>query len=151
MRIEEEIKSGKFQNPGEQAFLNIIFSAGWVRNRVSTSLKPFRLTYEQYLVLRIVRDVYPEGLRVKDVTLRMPDPSSNTTRILDKLVPKKLVLRTSNDSDGRARNILISQEGLDLMSKIDKAWEGNSPYHTSLQGKEAAQLNDLLEKLRTLS
>ena len=148
MRIEEEIKTSKFQNEIQKAHLNIIFSAGWIRTRINTSLKPFSLTMEQFNVLRIVRGHHPEGIRVKDITHRMLDRSSNTTRIIDRLVEKRLLLRLSSDRDGRERAIILTANGYDLLLEIETYWESNSPHTAVLSTQEGALLNELLDKLR---
>jgi DNA-binding MarR family transcriptional regulator len=150
MRIEDEIKSGSFKNPIHRTFLNAIFSGSWARTQLSLHLKPFKLTYEQFHVMKIVRETHPAGVRVKEITIRMPDANSNTTRIIDKLLLKKLALRQPTEKDGRERAIFLTPAGVDLLNRIEAAWEKSSPYATSLTVKEAAQLDELLEKLRTV-
>jgi len=148
MRIEDEIKTTKFQSEIQKAHLNVIFSAGWVRARINNSLKPFGLTLEQLNVLRIVRGKHPDGIRVKDITNRMLDRSSNTTRIIDRLVEKGLTLRLSSDRDGRERAIILTANGYDMLQDIEMAWETDTPHIARITAEEALLLSDLLDKLR---
>lgn len=78
----------------------------------------------------------------------MPDRNSNTTRIIDKLITKKLVSRLPSEKDGRARSILLTASGQALMLEIDQVWANNSPYQSALNNDQANLLNNLLEQLR---
>lgn len=148
MRIEDELKTSKFQNETQKAHINIIFSAGWIRTKINTGLKSFSLTMEQFNVLRIVRGYHDNGIRVKDITDRMLDRSSNTTRIIDRLVEKGLLLRLPSDRDGRERAIILTANGFDLLLDIETDWEVNTPHKSILSEEEGALLNQLLDKLR---
>ncbi|MBU6340894.1 MAG: MarR family transcriptional regulator [Bacteroidetes bacterium] len=148
MRIEEELNTSSFINEIQKAQLHIIFCAGWIRNRVNTRLRAFGLTFEQYNVLRIVFGQFPSSIMVKEITLKMPDPSSNTTRIIDKLIAKNLVTRLPSDKDGRARAILLTDAGHALLNNIDQNWQNQSPYESGLSPDDAILLNNLLLQLR---
>ncbi|MBK8557836.1 MAG: MarR family transcriptional regulator [Lewinellaceae bacterium] len=149
MRIEEEIKTSKFQNEYHKVNLNILFTAGWLKGNIAHSLKPFDITSEQYNVMRIVRGQSPKSVCVKDITHRMLDRNSNTTRIIDRLEGKNLLQRITSDRDRRERSIQLTPAGFDLLSAIDHAWEKNAPHAAgSLNLEEAKELNHLLDKLR---
>ncbi|MDX2278764.1 MAG: MarR family transcriptional regulator [Saprospiraceae bacterium] len=148
MRIEDELKTSSFLNEIQKAQLHIIFCAGWIRNRINSRLKPFGITFEQFNVLSIVLGKFPESIMVKEITLKMPDRNSNTTRIIDKLITKKLVSRLPSEKDGRARSILLTASGQALMLEIDQVWANNSPYQSALNNDQANLLNKLLEQLR---
>jgi len=148
MRIEDELKTSSFFNEIQKAQLHIIFCAGWIRNRINSRLKPFGLTFEQFNVLRIVLGKFPDSIMVKEITLKMPDRNSNTTRIIDKLIGKKLVSRLPSETDGRARSILLTESGHALLLEIDQIWANNSPYQSALNNDQASLLNTLLEQLR---
>ena len=73
---------------------------------------------------------------------------SNVSRLIDKLVDKKLVERRINKDDRRQADIQINQAGLDLISAIEKTEDDLKANFKSLTEKEALQLNQLLDKLR---
>ncbi|MCC6414001.1 MAG: MarR family transcriptional regulator [Saprospiraceae bacterium] len=148
MKLEDEIKTNKFQGEVHKAHLNILVSAAWLRTRIIASLKPFGLTSEQYNVLRILRGQTPQGIRVKDITRRMLERNSNTTRIIDRLENKGLVQRLASERDRRERAIILTGEGLKMLSDIDQYWEKHSPHQSVLDETEARILNELLDKMR---
>ena len=78
----------------------------------------------------------------------MIDKMSNVSRLIDKLVDKKLVERRINKDDRRQADIQINQRGLDLISAIEKTEDDLKANFKSLTEKEALQLNQLLDKLR---
>lgn len=147
MDIGEELKS-TFNSELQRAHLNIMFSASWLRGRVTHALKPYGLTPEQYNVLRILRGSHPTAMCVKNITSRMIDRNSNTTRIIDKLEVKGLARREMSKIDRRELDVHITDEGLSLLSDIDSVFDIHDQKGNNLSEKEAAQLSGLLDKMR---
>lgn len=148
MRLEDELKTNRFMDDVHKAQLNILFSAAWLRARLSTSLKPLGLTLEQFNVLRIVRGRHPEGILIKDITSRMLERNSNTTRILDRLEAKNLVIRTILPHDRRERLITLTAEGIERLLAVDRCWQENNPHSASWTPEEARLVHRLLDKMR---
>lgn len=148
MRFEEEIKTTKFHDEIQKAHLNIIFTAGWLRARISACLKPYHISFEQYNVLRIVRGQQEHGIRVKDITHRMLERNSNTTRIIDRLESKGLVQRLTTSQDRRERTIRLTYEGAELLLAIDRDWEYNNPHTAPLSASDAQAVNCFLDRIR---
>jgi DNA-binding MarR family transcriptional regulator len=65
---------------------------------------------------------------------------------MDKLCGKLLIDRVSSKKDRRVVNIIITENGLDLLSKIDDKWD--PVLLKNLSEEEAGQLSDLLDKIR---
>lgn len=150
MRIEDELKTKAFGNENQKAQLNIMFTAGWVRCAISSSLKAYSVTPEQYNVLRILRGSYPKPVCLKDITCRMVDRNSNTSRIVDKLADKGWVVREASATDRREVQIGLTDKGNDLLAKIDKQYGTDKMMHPSGRSvTEAETLNHLLDKLRS--
>jgi DNA-binding MarR family transcriptional regulator len=151
MRIEEELKTKAFGNENQKAQLNIMFTAGWVRCAISAALKAYGVTPEQYNVLRILRGSHPKAVCLKDITCRMVDRNSNTSRIVDKLADKGWVVREASATDRREVQIGLTDKGNDLLAKIDKQYGADKMMHPSgLSVTEAETLNHLLDKLRSV-
>lgn len=149
MRLEDELKTKGFSNENQKAQINIMFTAGWVRCAILTALKPYGITPEQYNVLRILRGSQPNAVCLKDITCRMVDRNSNTSRIVDKLAAKKWVLREPSAHDRREVQIALTPAGADLLAKIDKQYGADRMMNPSgLTDSEAETLNNLLEKMR---
>ena len=149
MRLEDEIKTDKFQSETHKAQLNILFSATWLRNRISASLKPHGITQEQFNVLRIIRGHKQEaGMLAKDIAARMLERNSNTTRIIDRLELKKLVQRLVSEKDRRERPVVLTKAGAKLLANIDAGWQANNPHTAPWTTEEAQLVNKLLDKMR---
>ena len=88
MRIEDEVQTKSFQSEFHKAQVNIIFSAWWLKSSMTPYLKKHGLSHEQFNVLRIIRGQKNKPVCVKDITARMLERNSNTTRIIDKLEAK---------------------------------------------------------------
>ncbi len=112
-------------------------------------LKPYNISMQQFNVLRILRGARPEPLTVTHLMERMLDKASNASRLVDKLNQKKLVAKIIPEKDQRIINVFITNEGLDVLEKASKSVEeGMNEVFMSLSDGEAAQLSDLLDKLR---
>ncbi|MBL7885002.1 MAG: hypothetical protein JNL69_13095 [Bacteroidia bacterium] len=79
----------------------------------------------------------------------MLDKNSNASRLVEKLRIKKLVERTICPEDRRAVNVIITNQGLALLDELDKQEGLFLKDLKNLTEKEAKQLNDLLDKLRS--
>ncbi|MFN4145775.1 MAG: MarR family winged helix-turn-helix transcriptional regulator [Runella sp.] len=148
MPIENDIKQTKFRNIHHKMVLNLIYTHNWLVNEQYALLKPFDLTSQQFNVLRILRGQYPNPVRVNDIIERMLDKMSNVSRLVDKLLAKGLVERTSCPHDRRAVDVLITEAGLNLLKEIDAHQDTWEDKLRTLNDDEATQLSDLLDKLR---
>ncbi len=146
--IEEELQTHTFPSEQIKANLNIMFTANYLNNIISASLKSFNLTHEQFNVLRILRGKHPECMCQKDIQMRMIARQSNLTLLLKKLKEKGFVTVKKSKTDRREYMINISREGLALLKRIDKETNNNSAFSNNLSVSEAFHLNALLDKLR---
>ena len=93
MNIEQAIQQQTpFENIRTKTGVNLLYTASWFSNLLLRYLKPYGITWQQYNILRILKgqDGKPAPLRL--VTERMIDQMSNTSRLIDKLVAKGLML-----------------------------------------------------------
>lgn len=149
MGLEEDIKQEKgFQSERHKALVNIMYTEGWVRNRMSEILKPFELTSQQYNVLRILRGSSPKPLSTSCIRGRMLDKMSDASRIVDRLFKKGLLERKICSSDKRLVDVLITEKGLELVGQIDEPLKEISNLFGIITEEEAATLNQILDKLR---
>jgi DNA-binding MarR family transcriptional regulator len=150
MSIETDIKQGTpFKSPYQRAMVNVLYTSNWFANRQAQILKPSGLTLQQYNVLRILRGQHPAPVKVSDITERMLDKMSNASRLVDKLVLKKLVLRTECPSDRRAVDVVITDAGLELLKQLDTSIEGlDEEMNGKLTTAEAVKLSEFLDRLR---
>lgn len=142
--ISKDINS-TFPNEYVKALINIKYTANWLNNVGNEVLKPFKITVQQYNILRILRGA-KEAITVNTVRERMIEKSPNATRLMDKLSDKKLIERTRCKNDRRVVFIKISDGGLQLLNKI--AMEDFNKQLSKLSIEEAQLLNSLLDKIR---
>lgn len=146
--FEQEIKQANFANENLKANLNVLFTANFIYNKITTALKPFNLTHEQFNVLRILRGSHPNSMCQKDVLSRMIAPNSNVTLIIKKLLDKKWVTVEQSERDKREYIINITETGLELLARINNELKSKEMDSNKLSPSEAFHLNALLDKLR---
>lgn len=147
-RLEEEIKQQSFKSIYQKAFLNLIFTSGWVQTQQSQIFRKYDLTGPQFNILRILRGQYPKPATVNLLIERMLDKTSNASRIVDKLVTKGLVTRQPCPHNRRMVDVLITPAGLELLKRIDEVEHEIHSGLTNLTEAEAAELSRLLDKIR---
>ena len=147
MRIEEEIKQQKFSSPHQKAVINLIYTANWLTSRQQDFFKPHNITGQQFNILRILKGQHPKTISATEIKLRMLDKNSDVSRLLDRLVAKKLIGKKACPNDRRAADVSITEEGLTLLTAIDKQ-QASMDHILSLTETEANQLSDLLDKCR---
>lgn len=148
MKLEDEIKQKQFNSPYHRLSLNILFTASWLSTQAVRVLKPFGITPQQFNVLRILRGQHPKPASVGLVQERMLDRSSNASRLVDKLVEKKLVERKTCPEDRRQVDIRITPKGLTLLEEIDPVIRQQENLLKALTESEARAADELLDKLR---
>ena len=148
MRIEEALQTSKFIDGQHKATLNLLYTSYWLKTLFSNAMKEHAITMEQFNVMRILKGKHPEQMCVKDIAGRMIEKSSNVPRILDKLLLKKLVKRTTSKSDKRETLISLTDKGMKLLNEANASLAAVSEQFIGINESEAGQLNDLLEKMR---
>lgn len=142
--ISKDINS-KFPNERVKALINIKYTANWLDTIGNAVLKPFKISVQQYNILRILKGAN-EAITVNTVKQRMIQKSPNSTRLMDKLCDKKFIERTRCEQDRRVVYVKITDKGLELLSKINIDEFNNQM--DSITEKEAKLLNTILDKIR---
>ena len=149
MGLEEDIKQQKkFKNEHEKLLVNILYTSNWLSEHQAKLFKPFDLTGPQYNVLRILKGQFPNPCTVNLIIDRMLDRSSNASRIVDKLERKGLVERKTCTTDRRAKDVVITQKGLDLIVEIDAANAIWMKLFKNVSIAEAEKANLVLDAIR---
>lgn len=149
MKLEDEIKQKTFSSPYQKLILNVFVTSSWFGSESTRVLKPHKITLQQYNVLRILRGQQGKPASVGLIQERMLDKNSNASRLIDKLVIKKLVDRKTCPSDRRQMDIKITQKGLDLLSELDAPMLMQDKEMASrLTAEEARIVSDILDRIR---
>lgn len=149
MRIEEIIKTTFPMAEEKKALLNVMFTQNVIADKFNELLKPFDLSAEQFNVLRILRGQKGNAVNMYTIQERMIAKTSNTTRLVDKLLAKELVLREICPQNRRKMEITITTKGMELLHRLDPLVEMHEQkFGNNLTKNELTQLNTLLEKFR---
>ncbi len=148
MGIEQDIhQSRKFRSEHHKSVVNILFTNNWVTEKIKVFLETEDLTLQQYNILRILRgsDGPISTLQIRE---RMLDKMSDTSRIVDRLLLKKLVKKSICKKDKRLVDVVITAKGKTMLAKLDQYDRQLDEVMANLSDAEAKQLNTLLDKLR---
>jgi len=150
MKIEEAIKSIQEMSIATKTVINIMYTSRIIEEAIMTELKQHDLTLPQYNVLRILRGQKGNPANLSTLQERMVDKSSNTTRLVDKLIKKGWVSRNICKQNRRKIEIFITQAGLDTLIILDPiSEENNEKVLGALTKEQLVDLNSLLDTLRT--
>jgi DNA-binding MarR family transcriptional regulator len=148
-KILEEIKQSKPERrPGQAAVMTIFRTADVLRHAVERSLSTFGLSNEQYNVLRILRGAGENGLPTLEISNRMLSRSPNITRLLDKLITKKLVRRSRPKEDRRVVIVAVTPQGLELLAHLDGVVDKVFDNFPKTTNAEMKTLMDVLDRIR---
>lgn len=148
MGIEHDIQQVHFKNARQKAMLNVLYTYGWLIERIKNFLSDEDITHQQFNILRILRGAAPEPLSTLQIRERMLDKMSDTSRIVDRLITKDLVKKAPCGKDKRLVDVTITERGQKLLQKLDGEGDHIADIMGSLTEKEAEMLSQLLDKLR---
>jgi|TARA_B110000014_G_C20068786_1_gene557188 DNA-binding MarR family transcriptional regulator len=148
-KLSSILKSNVILNPTKEVILNLICSCNYIIDKNAVFFKKFKITAPQYNVLRILRGQKLNPINLSQIQERMVHKSSNAGRLVDKLVLKGLVVRSTCRENRRKIEIIITKKGLDLLELIEPELSNLENQNlSSLTDIEVLTLNSLLEKLR---
>lgn len=147
MGIEKDIQQEHFRSVYQKLTINLIFSNNWITEKIKEILLSEDITHQQYNILRILRGS-KKPLSTLQIRERMLDKMSDTSRIVERLVKKELVEKKVCSTDKRLVDVSISQNGLDVLKRLDEKNTELDGILQNLTPKEAEQLSDLLDKMR---
>jgi DNA-binding MarR family transcriptional regulator len=120
----------------------------FMSDEISCALHPYGLSIQQFNVLRILRGCKEKTVSLQYITSRMIHKTSNTTRIVDRLLDKKLVERKPCAENRRMVEINITKVGLKVLTTIDPVIDKKENEVASrLSEKELTTLLDHYKKL----
>lgn len=145
--IDDIIKT-KFPNEKSRMIANMIYTSNWIQNNFNEFLKPFKLSSQQFNILRILRG-NGSWMSMNDIKGVMIEKAPNATRLSDKLLEKELVDRKRSESDRRIVYLKITKQGLEMLSKIDEADnEIFGEFLDKIKEKKAKKFSDFLDEIR---
>ena len=149
MTLEKDINQQLFRSEYQKSIINLIYTFNWVNEKLNKSFEPFDITQQQFNILRILRGA-GEPLSTLQIRQRMLDKMSDTSRIVDRLVKKGMVKKSTCREDRRLVDVLLTDKGKKLLQTMDAMNEEMDAVFKYLSEGEAKQLNTLLDKIRTI-
>jgi len=147
MELEKEISQKNFRSEQQKAMINLIYTYHWINNIARQDFIAYDITMQQFNILRILRGQYPNPSSINLLRERMLDKMCDASRMVDRLKQKELIERCVNKKDKRSVDIVITQKGLDLLSKIDQEIDMDRAI-SKLSDEDAKTLNTILDKMR---
>jgi DNA-binding MarR family transcriptional regulator len=148
-KLELEIMQPSFRNERQKAVINVIYTGNWLMGRNAQFLKNFNLTHQQFNVLRILRGQRPKPCSILLLKERMLDKMSDVSRLVERLRKAGLVRREVCLNDRRSVEVVITDQGLELLNEIDKHIENMDAITNTLNERDLKTLNRLLDKMRS--
>lgn len=134
----------------KEVSINLILSSQQVHDNYNKVLKQFKLSQQQFNVLRILRGQKGKPANLKCIQKRMVTKMSNTTRLIDKLIDKGFVERHICSENRREIEVYITQKGLNILEEVSPILDQSEKTLTkSLSNSELKELNKLLNKFRS--
>jgi DNA-binding MarR family transcriptional regulator len=149
MTLEKDIHQQVFRSEYQKSAINLIYTFNWVNEKLNRQFEPFDITQQQFNILRILRGA-GQPLSTLQIRQRMLDKMSDTSRIVDRLIKKGLVKKSTCREDRRLVDILLTDKGKKLLQMMDRLNEDMDAIFKFLSEDEARQLNMLLDKIRTI-
>ena len=147
MSIDKDINQTKFRNEKQKVVINIIYTSNWINEKIKAVLDNEGITLQQFNILRILRGAV-KPISTLQIRQRMLDKMSDTSRIVDRLVLKKLVKKIICPADKRMVDVSISAKGINLLETIDRSADEMDAIAASLTKADAIAINNLLDKMR---
>jgi DNA-binding MarR family transcriptional regulator len=148
MRLGKHIhQNRKFRNEHHKSVVNLILTGNWVNEQMKNLIASTGITTQQYNILRILQGS-TKPLTILQIRERMLDKMSDTSRLVDRLIQKELVVKKVNKIDKRLVDIYISAKGKRFLSSLEKIASSIDDIARNLNQKEARLLNQSLDKVK---
>ncbi|MBK8503676.1 MAG: MarR family transcriptional regulator [Saprospiraceae bacterium] len=148
MILEEAIKQTKFSSTELRTVLNLYHTHSSLQTFSHSILRPFSISIQQFNILRILRGQNGSAVSVSEITCRMLDKMSNTSRLIEKLRQKELIIRNECPEDRRRAEIEITPKGLQLIQEASEKMDSEIIKKMQvLSDDEIDTLNIILDKL----
>jgi DNA-binding MarR family transcriptional regulator len=151
VRLEDEIKQVQFKTEHHKLMINLLYTTSWLQRMQSAILRPHDITPEQYNILRILRGSKGEQMSLNDISSRMIDRASNTSRLIDKLVLKKWAIRKICPDDRRQSEIAITERGLEVLEKLQKPIDDITEQFSIISVNDCKKFNQALDEIRNIN
>ena len=148
MSIEKDIFQSKFRNEYQKSIVNLIYTFNWMSEKMKKIFDRENITSQQFNILRILRGA-GKPISTLQIRQRMLDKMSDTSRIVDRLILKGLVIKTVCPDDKRLVDLTIKKKKKKILETFDKYDAEMDSILGKLSVTEAKTLSNLLDKIRS--
>ena len=146
--LEKIIKlSHPFQDEYHKGMVGVFLLETILFKDVEAHLKKYKLTYQQFNILRILKGQHPKCANLSILKERMLHKESDVSRLVDRLVNLGLVEKKENETNKRKIFICLSSEGYKLAESIDVNHDGFRSIMKNLSQTDILMFNKLVHKL----
>ena len=134
----------------QRMVIDIIHTANWLDERISTVLKPYGLTHPQFNILKNIQAAHPQPLSAKEIRDSIMFSKSDVTRLMDRLVGKELLVRNICPQNRRKIDVSITEKGIAMLEEILVEFRkvlGNF-FEQEISTEEALKTSEILRKIR---
>lgn len=149
-RLREEIRQTRpFASRAQEITIALLRTADVVRRRLAQVVESERVTLQQYNVLRILRGARDQPLSALEIGDRLIEQTPGVSRLVDRLVSKKLVRRDRASTDRRMIECFVTERGLELLARLDAAvTRADEDAVAALSARELNGLGEMLSRIR---
>lgn len=138
-----------FDSLEQEVYLNLWRTYERLKLLESELFSQFRLTAQQYNLLRLLQQVHPKPLPTLKIAKRLISVAPDITRMLDRLERDQLVRRTRPADNRRVVHVNLTSAGLDLLRKLaPRVEECHARQLGHLKVVELKRLRNLLKQVR---
>ncbi len=147
MTLVPKPKTGKrFDSTEQEAFLNLWRTYDCLKALEDELFSRFQLSAQQYNALRLLRSVFPGSMQTLALGKRLISRGPDTTRMLDRLEQRRLIVRERKSDNRRVVEIAITPEGMALLDEM--AQPVREMHEKQLGHLSRSDLRDLVALLR---
>lgn len=115
---------------------------------ISTEMKAFGITRQQYEVLKILHENSDQKMNLNKVKSHLRENVPDISRMVQRLVEKKLLNRSRQVNDKRNSSISINDDGINLMRRIEPVIkEKMNDFFGILSAEEIHELSRIISKV----
>lgn len=146
--LEKIIKLGTpFVNQYYKAVVGILYLETIIIQDLDKHLAQYKLTYQQFNILRILKGQYPKGVKLSLLKERMLHKQSDVSRLVNRLVKQGLVDKKADDLNRRRLSITLSDSGIALINSIEINNEEFKSVTADLSLREVEKVNSIFDKI----
>ena len=139
----------KFDSPAQEAYLALWRTYDRLKAIEDRLFEQWRLTPQQYNVLRLLRAAAPQPVPTLQLVTRLISKAPDITRMLDRLEANGWINRERSTSDRRTVMVSITDEGVLLLESIQEPLDQcHQEQMGHLEPEELETLCQLLRKVR---